>query len=160
MGAPEPGPPVRSSSGVVTGTAVTGAGQRRQTLDIPGITFTYPADWRSAPYPNGLTPGPTLLLDILTTPSGATISWAFDAQPRSMSGSATLDGRTTRRTTIPADADCIAHGGSRSEQIELSGPAPAQQRMRQLVITVCEGGQGGPTAGQLDALLHSLQSGT
>ena len=159
-GGPEPGHPVGSSSGPVTNTAAAGVGIRWQSLGIPGITFAYPADWRSTPYPNGLTPGSTLLLDTLTTPSGATISWAFDAQPHSMRGTAVVNGRAMRRTTIPTDADCTAHGGSQVEQIELSGLGPAQQGIRQLVVTTCTGGQDSPTDEQLGALLHSLRTGT
>lgn len=145
--------------GVGSANAVraVGAGDRVARLSIPGIEFSYPAGWRSRPYPSGVTPGPVMVIDVLTAPSGRTVTWSFAAQPRPLHGTRTMAGRSAVRLTSRPDAACLARGGTGQETIELSGTE--DRGVLELVVEACLGpGAGGPSEHQLNAVLDSLHA--
>ena len=129
------------------------------SLRIPGVTFRYPRTWRSTTYPYGITPGPTLQIDVLTTPSGRTVTWLFDAQHTALGYSTTtIAGRRVVRRSLPASRACAKHGGTREEIVALS-TATAPRTIRELVVLACiRSNATSPSPSEINAMLISLRS--
>jgi hypothetical protein len=146
----EPGtsPPASSRAGL--GTAV---------LDVPGVSFRYPGTWRSTPYPNGLTPGAMLVIDVLTDPSGRTVTWSYDAQHLALAPTTeSVAGRAVVPRSGPAGPACSRGGGTREVVVEVSA-ASGPRNVRELVVDACLGPDGSsPAESELGAMLASLRS--
>ncbi len=151
-------------------------------LTIPGVGFRRPASWRSNPLPHGVTPGPRLLVDILTTdpgdacrtatrrdvvtaircppglaPGGVLVTWWFQAQPARMPATTTtVAGRRAVRDDGPATGQCRASGGVRQMRVTLGGTAERRDTV-DLVLEACLADPGAATAAsQVEEMLASL----
>jgi hypothetical protein len=99
-----------------------------------------------------------LLIDVLTDPSGRTVTWSYDAQHTTLGHpTATIAGRAAIRRTAPAEPECARHGGTRELITEVSGTSGARN-VRELILDACIGGPNdSPTQRELDAMLASLR---